>query len=610
MCGIAGVVGPEEPSQGRVASALRLMRHRGPDAEGVMRARLGRERLTLLHTRLAIIDLGHRADQPFELGDCALVFNGELYNYRELRIELERAGLAFRTFSDTEVVVQAYRHWGTDCFDRFEGMWALALLDRAHGTLLLSRDRFGEKPLFLMRHGGSVFFGSQTSFLATLAGRRPEVDQEQLWRYLVYGYKALYKRSRTYYRDVQELPAGTFVQLTGAALPEPTPYWTLEYAPVAMSEREAVDGVRERLHAAVGLRLRADVPIALCLSGGVDSTALAGIAVGHFGQDLHAFSIVDSDERYHELDNISMTVAHLGCPHTTIQTSADGFFERLADLVAYHDAPVATMNYYLHSFLSQAVSESGYKVAISGTAADELFTGYYDHYLFWLASMSDRPDADRLVAEWRESYGRFVRNPFLQDPQAFVHRPEQRHHIFLDDDVFRGLLVKPFEEPFEERDFTPDLLRNRMMNELFHEAVPVILKEDDLNSMRWSVENRSPYLDRSLAEFCFTIPPEHLIRDGYPKWLLREAVKGLVPDAVRLDKRKRGFNASIDSLVDRSDPATMERLLEMSPIWDFVDRDRMTEYVEGSMEDNSRSKFLFSFISAKLFLEHYESWRP
>lgn len=609
MCGIAGVLGAR-PDDARAERVLAAMHHRGPDARGRHDTVLNGQALTLLHTRLAIIDLDERADQPFERDGCVLVFNGEVYNYVELRAQLEARGHAFRTSSDTEVIVAAYREWGDGFEERFEGMWAFALLDRDQGRLLLSRDRFGEKPLYWTESGGALYFGSQVGFLAGLSGKKPEVDTDQLRRYLVNGYKSLYKEPRTWHRDVHEIPAGSTAVLRGPTSPQPRVWWVPEHRPVDMTREEALEGARERLLDAVELRLRADVPIALCLSGGVDSSALAAIAVRHFGRDVHTFSIIDEDERYDESDNIRVTLAELGCPHHLIHTSTEGFFGRLEDLISYRRAPIVTLTYYLHSFLSEAVSAAGFKVAISGTAADELFTGYYDHYGFWLAQMRDRPDFSLLLEQWRESYGRFVRNPLLQDPLAFAKNPKQREHIYLDAESFAGLLVGPFDEDFEESTYAGELLRNRMINELRHEAVPVILREDDLNSMRYSVENRSPYLDSRLTEFLYTVPAEHLIVDGYPKWLLRSVVEGLLPDSVRLDRRKRGFNAPIDSLIDRSDPAVMERLLAPGPIFDLVQRNGMERYVRRDLQDNSLSKFMFSFVSARTFLDLHEEWTP
>jgi asparagine synthase (glutamine-hydrolysing) len=609
MCGIAGSIGGSVPARERLAAAAHLLRHRGPDAKGVWSGQVGRQQVAFVHTRLSIIDIDPRANQPFIWDDCVLTFNGEIYNYLELRRELEAAGHAFTTQSDTEVVVHAWREWGTGCFDKFEGMWALALADLRAGKVVLSRDRFGEKPLYLWRTDGRLLFASEIKALAGLAGRWPAHDAVQLRRFLVNGYKALYKQPSTFFHDVKDLPAGAYLPVD-CAVTTPLPstdaaqrYWSLTYKPQAMTPDEMVEGVRERLTRAVELRLRADVPVAFCLSGGVDSGTLASFAAKALGRKVHAFSILDSDERYDETRNIRTTAADIGCELHTVRTSASGFLDRLASQTRDRDAPVATISYYVHAFLSQAIAEQGYRVAVSGTAADELFTGYYDHYAFWLAEQRERADFPRLLDEWRHSYGAWVQNPVLKDPMVFCERPDERGHIYFNRALFNEFMVEPCDEDFVEAPCSGNMLRNRMMNELFAESVPVILREDDLNSMRWSVENRSPYLDRALVEFAYSIPNELLVKDGYVKWPLRAAAEGVLNDQVRLDKRKRGFNASIDSLLDRNDPRVVERLLEPSAVFDLVRRDAVETFLHGDLRDNSFSKFAFSFVAAKLFLE-------
>lgn len=610
MCGIAGAIGPTEISPDRIERAFHLMRHRGPDGTAKHVERVAGSIVTLLFARLAIIDTDPRAMQPFHGDGLVIVTNGELYNYLELREELRGLGHVFKTEADTEVMLAAWREWGEDALDRMEGMWAFALIDRREDRVILCRDRFGEKPLYLWRHGDTLYFGSEPKFLAALAGAKPDVNLEQIQRFLVNGYKSLYKQPRTYFKEVMEVPAAHFIALRGPGPIEPQAYWTLAHNPTTMTAEQALEGARERLETAMKIRLRADVPVAFCLSGGIDSTTLSGLAVNRFGHDLHAFSIIDDDERYDELDNIDAQVAFLGCASHKVHTSTDGFFERMRDLVGYHDMPIATLTYYLHSFLSEAIAKAGYRVAISGSAADELFTGYYDHYAFWLAEMSDRPEFPKLVEDWRGSYGAYVQNPVLQDPLVFAKTPNERGHIYLNAELFQQWLTEPFTEAFEETRYGDNMLRNRMQNELFRETVPVILHEDDRNSMRYSVENRSPYLDRNLAEFMFSVPGEHLIKDGYAKYLLRASGEGVVADSVRLDKRKRGFNAPIDSLVDRSDTDTREQLLSDGPIFDIVKREAIESFIDGSMADNSFSKNLFSFISSKLFLEHHRDWQP
>jgi asparagine synthase (glutamine-hydrolysing) len=604
VCGIAGAFGFDQPDDQRVVRTLALMRNRGPDGKGFRRERLGHIPLTLLHTRLAIIDLDPRSDQPFEHDDCVLICNGEIYNYIELRSDLIALGYHFKTESDTEVMICAYRQYGIEgCLDRFEGMWAFALLDRRDQVLILSRDRFGEKPLYFTVSGGNLYFGSEVKFLAALSGRHPPVNADQICRYLVNGYKSLQKGDETFYRSVHELPAASYAVLERPGQPVPKRFWELSYRPREMTAEQALEGTRERLVEAVRIRLRTDVPLAFCLSGGVDSATLVSIAARRFGQSVHAFSVIDDDPRFDERKNISAVVADLGCSSHQIHSSKGEFPERIRKLVAYHGQPVATVSYYMHSFLSEAIAGAGFKVVLSGTAADELFTGYYDHYLFWLAEYASGPDGAALIEEWRNGYGRHVRNPLLQDPLAFAGDASSRRHIYFDAERFASYLTRDFAEPFAETQYTSNLLRNRMLNELFHESIPVILREDDLNSMAVSVENRSPYLDRSLADFMSTVPNRHMIKGGYAKWLLRAAGEGTVVDTVRLDKIKRGFNASMDSLIDRRDRKTREWLLDESPIFDLVRRKAIENIIDFPSLDDGNNKYLFSFVSAKTFLE-------
>jgi len=609
MCGIAGAVTTTPLSEARIRATLDSIRHRGPDADGHATHTFGAHHVTLIHRRLAIIDLDRRADQPFRRADQVLIFNGEIYNYVELRRELEGLGEAFETTSDTEVLAAAWNRWGEDALDRLEGMWALAVLDLRTGDLVLSRDRFGEKPLYLWQRPEGLYFASEIKALAALAGARPSPNMAQVRRYLARGYKFLMKGTDTFHEGVTALPAAHVATVRDGALQPSLAYWRLQHRQQAMSEAEALAGVRERLDRALEIRLRADVPLAFCLSGGVDSTTLAAIAARRLGQQVHAYSIVDRDPRYDERENMTAVVNELGIDQHVVEVSRAGFLDRLEVLVADHDMPVATISYYVHAALSEAIAADGFKVAVMGTGADELFTGYYDHYGMWLKSMHDlAPDEqpkpfEDLIEDWTSGLGRVVRNPHLQDPEVFIKTPGHRAHILENTDVFESFLVEPFDEPFAEADLAPELLRNRMQNELFHEVVPVLLNEDDLNSMRVSVENRSPFLDRPLAEFLSTVPSSLLIKDGFQKWLLRAAGEGLVPDSVRLDKTKRGFNASIESLLDVNDDATRERLLERSPIFDIVRREALEDFLSSDLTDNSFSKFLFSFLSAKMFLE-------
>lgn len=605
MCGIAGSFGRVAPDEANIAKCLWLMRNRGPDASGWQRLSCRGEHVTLLSTRLAIIDLDPRSDQPFVAEGTTLVFNGEVLNYVELRRELRNRGHSFTTESDTEVVARSYLEFGPRCVDRFEGMWAFALLDERHQELFLSRDSFGKKPLHYLFADGTLYFASEIKALAALSGRSPTVNQKHIERFLVNGYKALFKVQDSFFEGVHSIPPASSARITEPTRVDPTRDWQLTFDPErAMTGEEAFARARELALASLSLRLRSDVPVAFCLSGGVDSSVMAGLASGDLGREITTFSVLDPDPRYNESENIRKVVSRLGCKAHEVRTDRSNFLTRLRRLVAYHDAPVATISSFMQSMLFDEIASNGFKVALSGIGADELFTGYYDHYLFWLAEQATG-ESDPLVAQWRESYGRFVRNPVLQDPMVFKKHSGRRDHIYLERDYFASLLIEPFGEGFEEVEYTSNTLRNRMLNELHHESVPLLLHEDDLNSMCYSVEARSPYLDRDLATHMYRVPNRFLIQNGYPKSILRELGKGFIPEEVRLDRRKRGFNAPITSFMDLEAQETLDVLMEPSPIFEIVDRDRMQSFLRDPGSENSRSKFLFNFVSSKLFLEEH-----
>lgn len=583
------------------------MHRRGPDNAAWAHFRNGAGRNAyLLNARLDIIDLDERANQPFRVGSKTATYNGELYNYLELREELGRLGVRFSTQSDTEVLVAGLDRLGWRVLDRCEGMWALAVYDEADGSLTLSRDRFGEKPLHLYRDGSGVYFASEPKAIFELLGRRLEPDLDQVHRYLVNGYRALYKRPRTFFRDLVELPAATNLRLDADGIESADAYWALDYRPeVGLTREEAVAEVRERLIRSVELRLRADVPLAFCMSGGVDSTALIAVAKRVCGYDVHGFTVEVDDARYDERDAVTRTVAALGLQHTTVPAEPGGFLDELRALVRYHDGPLSTISYFAHARLMRAIADAGYRVAVSGTAADELFTGYYDHHLLYLAEVHADPAlyaASRTA--WERHVRPIVRNPFLDDPDRFVSDPGFRDHLYLGSDRFAEALVSRWSEPFSEAALAPtSLLRNRMQNELMQEVVPVILHEDDLNSMYYSIENRSPYLDRALVELAYRIPSRHLIRDGYAKSLLREAVRGIAPDHVVDERRKVGFNAPIHAFLDVDDPRVRDAVLADGPLFDHVRRESVAELLAKPGLTNSESKFLFSLVNVKLFLE-------
>lgn len=603
MCGIAGYIGSAARTQDQLSRALEVMHHRGPDAHGSWSGRFGKNFVSLLHTRLSIIDLDARSNQPFTDQDAILIFNGEIYNFKEVKLKLEARGCSFATSGDTEVLFQALKYWGKEAHDHLEGMWVFAFLDFRKNLFFLSRDRFGEKPLYIHKTANGCYFASEVRAIEGLAGCKLAVNEPHIVRYLVAGYKSLYKSSDTFFENIVELEPGRFLSYTINGESVLSSHWKPNLIDAEMSRQEAVEGVRERLIESMRLRIRSDVPMAFCLSGGVDSVSLTSIAVKIFETNVETYSIIDSDERYNEWGNISATINDLSCNNIAMSLEHGDHLGRLSSLISHINQPVATITYYIFSLLIEHLAARGIKTVITGTGADELLTGYYDHFILHLHQMRGDSSYPQRLREWQEHILPIVRNPHLRDPELYAKDVNFRDHIYFKQGEFIEYLRADFFEKFTEGSYHKDLLKNRMLNELFHESCRLIVNEVDMITMRYSVEGRNPFLDRSLFEFAYSIPTAYFIQDGYGKSILRDAMKGIINDQVRLDRQKRGFNASIASIVDFTNPQVREAVLDNSPIYNLIKRDKIEQAMSATSFPNSFSKFLFSFLSSKFFLE-------
>ncbi len=609
MCGIAGYFGINPIEEKNIKNCLDLMENRGPDFKSFLKYKTKNSKYSyFLHSRLAIIDIDKRSNQPYRDNECILSYNGEIYNYLELKLELEKKGCFFKSQSDTEVLTKILSLDGVFALERCEGMFAFAWMDK-NENLFLGRDRFGEKPLYyFFNSNGDFIYGSEIKFIFALLGKIQPINYTHLKRYLVNGYKSLYKTKESFFENIHQLKPGFIGKLDINGKWKEQRYWTPKFdEEIDSSYKQIVAGTKEKLIKSVEMRLRADVPIAFCLSGGIDSNALIGIAKKELDYNVHGFTIMNTDERYEEREMVDLAVKELDLNHTEVRLEKKNFLSNLKTLVNYHDSPVLTITYYAQWQLMKEISNQGYKVSISGTAADELFSGYFDHHNAYLAEMfkHDKKRFKNALGEWKKVILPIVRNPFLRDPLYFIKNPNSREHIYLDSKIFADFLNEPFFEEFKENFYSKRMIRNRMANELFEESVPVILHEDDLNSMFYSVENRSPFLDKSLFEWCQTIPTNFLIQNGRAKSVLRESVRGIVPDKILDNPRKVGFNVPLHDYLDLDDHNVKDELLNDSPVFEIVKKNNISKLLKKDSLLNSQSKFLFNFINTKIFLEEF-----
>jgi asparagine synthase (glutamine-hydrolysing) len=486
-------------------------------------------------------------------------------------------------------------------------MWSFAWYDTIQNSLILCRDRFGEKPLFVWKQKNGIYFGSELNSLFIYAGFKAQVNRRMLARYLYEGYRSMHRDVNTFFEGINQVESGSYLSMRSLNVQESTKYWEPNWnKSQELSRTESIDLVREAMINAVKLRLRADVPIAFCMSGGIDSNSLIGIAKNCLNYEPHGFTLIGSDKRYQEEGMVDIMAKNCGIKNTKIELSSEGSFGKLKDLVSLKCQPVATISYFIHWQMMQLISQMGYKVSISGTGADEIFSGYYDHHLLYLASISQGTDFHvNSVNNWKKYVKPQVRNELLRNPYKYCVDPEARNHIYADSMMFVTEEGKKLLNGFSEVKYTDDLMRNRMLNELFHESVPVMLQEDDFNSMYYSIENRSPFLDRKLVEGVYgSVPTIRLIEDGKAKFILREAMRGIVPEQIINNRKKIGFNADINDILDfGNDRELWEYLNEDSEIYNLVDKTSVQALAVQSTKSNADSKFLFSVLCTKLFLD-------
>jgi asparagine synthase (glutamine-hydrolysing) len=548
MCGIAGALTRTEAPSIRaiVQNVLESQRKRGPDFEALEEVRSSRSHVVLAHNRLSIIDLSSAAHQPMwdGAGNHCIVFNGEIYNYVELRAELRALGHEFRTTSDTEVLLTAVKEWGTAALGRLNGMFAFALLDKATGRLLLARDRFGVKPLYYRTTGETLLFASTAGRLAAEEHLQP--DLSYVARGLDYW---LYEdeRDASPFVGLRALAPGHFLEtwIDGDGLQTRLERYYDLTARVAAAREAArgrtvtalVGGLRELLDDAVRVRMRADVVVGVSLSGGLDSTTIAAsLATKHDRTTGFTFGRPDvaTSEGPLVSDLAKMAKIDVDYVWPTTRAFVDAFWE----VLGAQDGPFAGLSIIAQHLVFQAARRAGVKVLLGGQGADEVFAGYRKFAVFRLQqdlrrgalgrAAADLPDLARMAVAELPRLGTYWRSVTRYGNTA----PPRSGRLALPEANCLNLALAPGET-----------LVGRQIRDILSLSLPTLLRYEDRNSMGNSIESRLPYLDYRLVEYGLALPDGAKIREGFGKWALRQAAKGRIPESIRLARFKRGFDA-------------------------------------------------------------------
>lgn len=558
MCGIAGLFRfDQQPiEQVLLKRMAQLQQYRGPDDEGFfVDGNVG-----LAFRRLAILDLSPAGHQPMASADgtCWLVFNGEIYNHNELRHELKEYGHHFRSRTDTEVILAAYAQWGVECLSRFNGMWGFALWDSRKQQLFCARDRIGIKPFYYHQDASRLIFASEIKALFADPQTPRQPDEKAVYAYLVFA--EVQFGEDTFFADIKQLPAAHYllVDRQGTRIQR---YWQLDHSRYnpTITDAEAIEGFRHLFFDSVRLRLQSDVPLGTCLSGGLDSSAIVcaanQILFGNeekpdrtvVGERQKAFSACYNDPRCDERQWIEPVIDKTGAQSHYVYPDAEGLFADLETMVWHQEEPVLGTSIYAQWSVMRRAREAGVVVMLDGQGGDEVMCGYQLYYCSLMAGALRSGNwgvLQQLLTHKPGSLERLRLKDLLIILQNTLPLKWQSRVLYARCGlpVWLGEQMRSHAHVQEMMPSGhPTWLGQHLERDLVSKCLPALLKYEDRNSMAHSIEARVPFLDYRLVEFMASLPNHMKIRDGQMKWLLRQALKDVMPIEVIERRNKMGF---------------------------------------------------------------------
>ena len=544
MCGISSIIhldgAPVREEQ--LSSMMRAMKHRGPDDEG----RFVEDNLGLGFVRLSILDLSPAGHQPMfsHDGRYVMIFNGEIFNYIELREDLKKLGHSFQSQSDSEVILAAYAQWGEQMLHRFNGMWALIIYDRREKTVFAARDRYGVKPFYYCIDGPRILIASEPPSILSVLGRKATPDQETIFNYLAFNRTD--QNESSFFKEIKKLRHGHYFKFrigpgAGESLQPKRWYNIREEFKDPFKDPAAY---REMFSSSLGLRMRSDVPVGVCLSGGLDSSSIVSVLNQDHGlKDLNTFSAVYGQGRNgDESSFINLYKNQLRNMHY-VQPDEHGLMADLEELTRAQLEPVPSTSTYAQ-FRVMKLAKEHVTVTLDGQGADEALAGYHYFFGFHFKNLLRKGKMGRMTSEMGHYYHKHRSLYGIKSLAFFLMPAFMRTRLRV---MEKGYLHPDFYQSNANGggDIAGELYGSNSLQEAlinhFEFKLEHLLKWEDRNSMWFSLEARVPFLDYRLVERTLTLPDNLIIRKGMTKYILREAMKGTLPEQIRMRRDKVGF---------------------------------------------------------------------
>jgi asparagine synthase (glutamine-hydrolysing) len=574
MCGILSYFNAAGISKSELEycmSALQKLQHRGPDGEGVVlfNTQTGKRatirtletpagiscdinnlneledkeyNLFLGHRRLNIIDLSVTGHQPMydTSDDFCIIFNGEIYNYLELTTELKNLSHKFKSHSDTEVILEAYKEWGKECFNRFNGMWSIIIYDSRNEELVISNDRYGIKPLYFIKNEKELIFSSEIKPFFSFPSRIKAYYKNAIDTYIKYGYTNY--DEHTFFNEVKKFPNANYavIKLQDTSSFKPTRYYKIENLfNSPLSARVALDKFRFLINDAVKLTLRSDVSLGIAISGGLDSSYILSRASSLLKKEtLNTYSAIFPGKEGDESEYIKLALNNLPCKSYFVDPLEQFSFDDFERYIASQDYPVESTSFYAEWCVSKLVKDSGVKILLNGQGADEIFAGYHHHFYKYCSELICKG----YISEYKQNLKYYCSAKGLP--------PEKVQSIIFNDLKLRFKAMFSSPADLDEKWARASTLKELLCIDIEETTLPAYLHTNDRSSMAFSIESRLPFLDYRLVDFAMALPAKYKIQNGWQKWILREAGDSL-PAKIRYRKDKKGFTTPQKEWVEK-----------------------------------------------------------
>ena len=623
MCGIVGIFNlkPVDCLSEKINTCLDLIQHRGPDgrgavvgtyAHGVEAASGGGREWGLGHVRLSIIDLSVEGNQPMRSSDgrCWITYNGEIYNYLEVKRELEALGYEFLNDTDTEVIINAYREWGTDCLDHFAGMFAFVLVDLRKKRAFAARDRFGIKPMYLWHQDHQFVIASELKQFMAFDTFRPVAEKSQVIDFLVDDV-VNHEPDKTFFKDVFSLSPGHFMLWELGQLPSlnnQRPYWQPPVNTMDCTWEEAVEETTRVLDLVLAQHLRSDVPVGSCLSGGMDSSCLVSLMSEDHNRSVNTFSSCFPGSEIDEQEYIDEIIHSKQCVPHKIFPDGDQLIDDIDHLTFVQDEPFGTLSIYAQWCVMKRAKEAGIPVLMDGQGGDEALCGYRKYSFFHLKELIQAGKIKQAMAHGYHTLTKGDQRIFdFQAGQRYLPGFLRRRHDQNDtllSDPWKGMSRAAWKESMSG----VSSIKGYQIADLRHWSLPALLRYEDRNSMAHSIEARVPFVDHRFLEHCLSLPNEFFFRHGMTKRVLAEALGPKLPSKIRDRRTKLGFETPQRIwLKGKLGTILADRVLRSKRLAEILDMDRFkTSFLDYQNGGGGFSDLtLFRCVCLGLWLERF-----